>query len=220
MKQGQSKTKSQLDSVSVCRVKSDAATEHGSAAARLLGAAAESFAERGFHGTTTREIAERAGLSSAALYVHFSSKEQLLFELGKQAHMSLLSLLTNATASSLAPAEQLDRVMGAFVDFHARHRDAARVANYEMVSLSRNHLSEIHRLRARIDEIFDTIIAAGELTGDFIVDDAGVARRAITSLGIDVARWYRPSTQQSLESFIIDYTKVGLRIVGVQESVR
>ena len=38
---------------------------------RLMRAAAQAFAEKGFHATTTRDIASGAGLSPAGVYVHF-----------------------------------------------------------------------------------------------------------------------------------------------------
>jgi AcrR family transcriptional regulator len=44
---------------------------------QILGAAMECFASAGFRGTTTREIASRVGLTEAALYRHFASKEAL-----------------------------------------------------------------------------------------------------------------------------------------------
>lgn len=44
---------------------------------RILQAAVELFASRGFQGTTTREVAARAGLTEAGLYRHFPSKEAL-----------------------------------------------------------------------------------------------------------------------------------------------
>lgn len=44
---------------------------------RLLGAAVEIFAERGFEGATTRAIARRAGVALAALPYHFKTKEAL-----------------------------------------------------------------------------------------------------------------------------------------------
>jgi AcrR family transcriptional regulator len=45
--------------------------------ALLLSAATELFAERGFAGTTTKEIATRAGVSETLLFRHFSSKQTL-----------------------------------------------------------------------------------------------------------------------------------------------
>src|SRR5215469_13584815 len=45
---------------------------------RLLRAAANVFAERGYDGTRVAEIAAAAGVSNGALYAHFDSKAQLL----------------------------------------------------------------------------------------------------------------------------------------------
>jgi AcrR family transcriptional regulator len=47
---------------------------------RLLRAAADVFAERGFEGTRVAEIASAAGVSNGALYAHFESKADLLVE--------------------------------------------------------------------------------------------------------------------------------------------
>jgi AcrR family transcriptional regulator len=43
----------------------------------IVEAATKVFAEKGFHGTTTRELAKAAGVSEALLYKHFPSKESL-----------------------------------------------------------------------------------------------------------------------------------------------
>src|SRR5271156_655534 len=43
----------------------------------IVNAAREVFAEKGFHGTTTRDLAKAAGVSEALLYRHFPSKESL-----------------------------------------------------------------------------------------------------------------------------------------------
>src|SRR5438874_7299411 len=52
---------------------------------RLLRAAADVFAERGYDGTRVADIAAAAGVSNGALYAHFDSKAQLLVE-ALQAH--------------------------------------------------------------------------------------------------------------------------------------
>ena len=48
--------------------------------ARLLAAASDLFAERGFHGTKARDIAERAGVNLAASNYHYGSKRELYLE--------------------------------------------------------------------------------------------------------------------------------------------
>jgi AcrR family transcriptional regulator len=54
-----------------------AAPRPGSRRDQILDAAMQCFASAGFRGTTTREIASRVGLTEAALYRHFASKEAL-----------------------------------------------------------------------------------------------------------------------------------------------
>lgn len=48
---------------------------------QLVAAAASLFAERGYAGTSTRQIAERAGMRQASMYYYFSGKEEILLEL-------------------------------------------------------------------------------------------------------------------------------------------
>ena len=78
------------------------------AARRLLEAAAEAFADRGFHATTTRDIAAKAGLSPAGVYVHFASKEDLLYALSRQGHESARDLLVAAASQGTSPTQSLE----------------------------------------------------------------------------------------------------------------
>src|SRR3954468_15624725 len=45
--------------------------------AAIIRAVRRAFAEKGFHGTTTRELADAAGVSEALLFKHFPNKEAL-----------------------------------------------------------------------------------------------------------------------------------------------
>ena len=47
--------------------------------ARILGAAEEVFAAKGFEGASTREIAAAAGVNISSLHYHWESKETLYF---------------------------------------------------------------------------------------------------------------------------------------------
>jgi AcrR family transcriptional regulator len=57
-----------------------AALSRADTRARVLAAAAALFAARGFHGTTARDIAERAKVNLASAHYHFGSKEALYIE--------------------------------------------------------------------------------------------------------------------------------------------
>jgi len=57
---------------------------------RIEAAALALFTTQGFHGTNNREIAKRAGVSTAAIYTHYPSKEALFTGLVEQ-HRALVA---------------------------------------------------------------------------------------------------------------------------------
>jgi AcrR family transcriptional regulator len=65
---------------------------------RILDAALDLFAARGFQGTTTRDIAARAGLSDAGLYAHFGSKQEVFHELFRAAGPNVVTLAVSGSA--------------------------------------------------------------------------------------------------------------------------
>ena len=72
--------------------------------ARLLDAAALLFAEQGFHGTTVREIAHRAGVNLAAGNYHFGSKRALYLQV-LRAHFARIQSELHARGGAPAPGE-------------------------------------------------------------------------------------------------------------------
>ena len=92
---------------------------------RLFEAAADAFSAKGFHATTTRDIASRAGLSPAGVYVHFSSKEDLLFQLSREGHTVVLEHLEGAVARADSPSSALSDVVETFARWHAEQYKVA-----------------------------------------------------------------------------------------------
>ncbi|ANS31887.1 transcriptional regulator (plasmid) [Rhodococcus opacus] len=182
--------------------------------ARLLEAATTAFAEKGFKGTTTRDIASAAGMSPAALYVHHKSKEELLYLISRSGHDRILRLMQEANASSEAPTATLHRVIHDFAIDHARGPAAARITNYEMSSLTPEHLAEIRDIRRRTEHELHKLVEAGVAAGDFDTPDPRMATVALLSLGIDIARWYRDGGRWSPEYIAKRYADMALRIVG------
>ncbi len=182
--------------------------------ARLLDAAVRAFAERGFHGTTTRDIAAAAGMSPAALYVHHRSKEELLYLISRSGHDRTLALVRDGVAVSEDPAEQLVTVVRQFAINHARGHTGARIVNYELAALSPEHFEEIRQIRQLIDHEVRRLVESGVAAGVFHVRDAGMAALALLSLGIDIARWYRDEGTWTPEDIGDHYAELALRIVG------
>jgi AcrR family transcriptional regulator len=184
------------------------------ARARLLAAAVGSFAEKGFHGTTTRDIAAAAGMSPAALYVHHRSKEELLHQISQTGHERTLALVRAAAAAADEPAEKLRSVVRAFVVHHARGHTRARIVNYELAALSPEHLAEISAIRRAIEREVRDVVEAGVAAGVFHTSDPRMTALALLSLGIDVARWYRDEGEWTPEQIADHYCELALRVVG------
>src|SRR5919206_330089 len=141
------------------------------AARRLLVAAVEAFAERGYHATTTRDIAGRAGMSPAALYIHYKTKEELLHRISRIGHEKALEILRTASRREGSPTERLADAVSSFVRWHAGGRTTARVVQYELDSLGPDARAEILALRRKVDAEVRGIIEEGARSGEFEVID-------------------------------------------------
>lgn len=181
---------------------------------RLLDAAVAAFAARGFHGTTTRDIAAAAGMSPAAIYVHHESKEELLYQISRAGHETVLERVQAAIATADDPAAQLTAAMRAFATHHATAHTVARIINYELAALSDEHRREISHLRWAITEQLRGIVDRGVAVGVFDTPDPRMTTTVLLSLGVDISRWYHeshPLTPSEVGDF---YADVALRVVG------
>jgi AcrR family transcriptional regulator len=160
---------------------------------RLVTAAVAAFADKGFHGTTTRDIAAAAGMSPAALYVHHRSKEELLYLIAQEGHRRTLVLCQDAIAGGGGPGAQLDRLVGDFVRHHAVNHTSARVVNYELAAMTPEHRTEVEAQRSSIQSLVRDLLVDGVASGVFATPDPMMTAAAVLSLGVDVARWYDES---------------------------
>ncbi|MEU6525916.1 TetR/AcrR family transcriptional regulator [Streptomyces sp. NPDC046924] len=188
------------------------------AARRLLLAAVEAFAERGYHATTTRDIAGRAGMSPAALYIHYKTKEELLHRISRIGHEKAVDILRTAARAEGSPAERLAEAVSSFVRWHAGGRTTARVVQYELDSLGPDARAEITTLRRQVDAEVRGIIEEGVRTGEFDVPDVRGTTRAVLSLCVDVARWFNIDGARTPEEVGALYADLVLRMVGADRT--
>lgn len=183
---------------------------------RLMRAAAQAFAEKGFHATTTRDIASGAGLSPAGVYVHFGSKEELLFNLSRRGHESALQLVREALKGVDAPAERLAVAMNRFSRWHAEQYQLAKVVQYEHQHLTPEHRAEVLALRKDIDALVRQVLECGVAEGVFEVTDIADTALALLSMAVDVARWYSPTIKRTPAQIGETNAALALRLVGVR----
>ena len=184
------------------------------ASTRLLEAAAARFAEIGYHATTTRDIAERAGMSPAAVYVHYASKLELLKTISRLGHEDAHDCLRTALAAGDTPAEKIGGAIRALAQWHAENQTVARVAQYEYRALPPDEREDVKLLRRRMQAEVEQEIARGVETGVFNTVDTASASLAILSLCVDIARWYGPHETRSPRELGEAYAGLALNMIG------
>jgi AcrR family transcriptional regulator len=183
---------------------------------RILLAAATAFAERGFHATTTRDIAAQAGLSPAALYVYFRSKEEVLHQIVTSTLDFTVEVVATEASRPGSPADRLAGLVRVLTLWTTYNSQVAHVVLYQTGALSSVHLADLAAREREISRIVRRVIADGISSRDFDVPDPGVAAIAVLSLCLDVARWYTPGhrlTPQQLGDF---NAVAALRIAGAR----
>jgi AcrR family transcriptional regulator len=181
---------------------------------RLIDAAIDAFAERGYHATTTRDIATRVGLSPAALYVHFPSKQALLTQISRLGHEAAVELVDSSMEGIDDPVGRLRAVIAAFAAWHAEHHLVARVVQHELSALADDDRRSVIALRQKIERQVERQLEAGVEAGVMQVDDPRAVTRALLSLSVDVARWYDPKGKETPEGIGALYADLATRMVG------
>lgn len=101
---------------------------HGDLRRALMDAATELLAAHGPHGVTLREAARRAGVSQAAPYRHFASKEALLAAVAEESFAALARVLAEGRdAGGRDAARRLRELAGAYLRFAAAHPSTYRL---------------------------------------------------------------------------------------------
>ncbi|MFI6349299.1 TetR/AcrR family transcriptional regulator [Streptomyces sp. NPDC050560] len=186
------------------------------AARRLLVAAVDAFAERGYHATTTRDIASRAGMSPAALYIHYKTKEELLHRISRIGHERAVDILERAEAGPGNASDRLADAVRSFVGWHAAHYTTARVVQFELDALGPEARAQIVALRRRTDASVRRVIEDGVRDGEFDVPDVPGTTLAVLSLCVDVARWFNADGRRSPDEVGALYADLVLRMVGAK----
>ncbi|MCX5044792.1 TetR/AcrR family transcriptional regulator [Aldersonia sp. NBC_00410] len=183
--------------------------------ARPLVAALEAFAENGYDGASIREIATRAGLSVPGLYHHYPSKQTLLAELMTTVMDELLDRSRRAVADAGdLPSNRFDAIVESLLRFHMFRREQAFVGASEIRSLAPENRSAYVAMRDEQQHMLDEIVRAGVTAGEFHTRYPDDASRAVTTMCVGVATWYRPDGPQAPDEIVERYLAIARAAIG------
>jgi TetR/AcrR family transcriptional regulator, cholesterol catabolism regulator len=187
---------------------------------QIVEAAEVLFSERGYHGTTMREIAAETGILPGSLYAHIAGKEDILLEICTAAAAQFLVSVEIAAKGPWPPAEKLSRAMRAHVNVVAGARAAARVFLEEWTALSEPRREEVRTLRDRYESLWDGIIREGIRKGVFRKVDRRFARLLVLSAANWTYTWYDPEGPLSPDEIADRFTDLLLGGLAAKEASR
>jgi len=182
----------------------------------LLQAALDAFVEKGFHGTSMRDIAARAGSSVSHTYYYFPSKQHILQVIMSDITQELVDRLTEAAtdAGDDDPAAKLAAIVRACVLLHAQRPAESFIGNTELRSLCLDDRLRIVDLRDEASAIFKSTIRRGLSQGAFTCPEPGEASLAVMTMCAAVSTWYRPDGPVPAPVLADRFAAIALRMVG------
>jgi AcrR family transcriptional regulator len=127
--------------------------------------AATVFAEKGFHGSCTKDIAERMGIKQGSLYYYFKSKEEALGEVCLYGIQDYAQHMTSIAESDQPFEAKLIATVTSHLSSYRERNEALKVYNDERLYLPKERRRRLKKLgsdyRQRLEGIFEQGIESG-----------------------------------------------------------
>lgn len=183
-----------------------------SARDRLLNAAVELFATRGFQAIGLRDLAGHLGLHAGSLYHHIENKQCLLFELIESALSDLLLDTKRRMRGAKTPRERLRRFVQTFVTFNLRDPQRLVLVTREFVNLDDEHKHQANTLKNAYRALLNGIIADEYKAQGKPEDEIGLITNAVIGMLYGQSQWNDVQiTEQHLSEVL---TNCVLRIIA------
>ena len=178
------------------------------------------FRERGYAGTSVRDIARAVDIQGASLYAHVTSKQEVLWSIVERMAARFESAADSIEAedpgqAALGRGAYLIALVRAHAGVITDDVERASVFIHEWRALQGDRRSEIARRRDAYEERFRAVIADGVRTGVFSVPDPVVAAAYILTALNALVGWYQPDGRLSARAIADIYAELSLRAVGV-----
>ncbi|HET8527643.1 MAG TPA: TetR/AcrR family transcriptional regulator [Gaiellaceae bacterium] len=161
----------------------------------LTRAAARLFAEKGYHGTSTADLAEALGVQKGSLYAHIESKADLLWEVAREGSEAFHAALDSVPEEG-SVVERIRAALRAHLRVVAEQLDVATVFTREWRYLEGERRERFVAERRRYEERFRALFREGRDRGDLRsdLDDATAALLALSAVNWAYT-WLRAGSQ-------------------------
>lgn len=134
----------------------------------ILEVAEELFTERGYRAVSIRDIAQTCAVTNAALYYHFTSKEDLFNEVMEHHAASINARMSQAAQSADTSREKVEAILAEYADMTAERRSPFFLLRREAASMNKPHPREkigrmIHAMLQPLEDVLSEATEKGEL---------------------------------------------------------
>lgn len=160
--------------------------------ADVVAAAGRLFADKGYHGTSMRDLGRELGLLGSSLYAHVDSKQDLLVGVVEEGSRLFQESAQKALAVEGTAADRLQSLVAGHIDVVLDNHDVVRTFLNEARMLDSEHRSLVITARDGYEQAFREVIADGMADGSFRRDvDPKMSSIFILSILNALERWYR-----------------------------
>lgn len=161
---------------------------------RLEAAAARLFREKGFAGTSIRELAKDVGMESASLYYYFKSKEELLYAISVEALEEVITAVQPLIESEATGRDACRNLISTHMSLMLKDRNKHTAMLLELRALSPRRRRKIIVLRDQYESLVLSILQRAQNHG-YLRDDlpAPALKLLLLNLMNWSIFWYRPN---------------------------
>jgi len=160
--------------------------------ADIIEAAGRLFAERGYDGTSMRDLGKELGLLGSSIYSHISGKQELLVAIVDEGAALFQASVERAMAAEGTSRDRLAVFVAGHIDVVLDHGEVSRTFLNEARSLEPKYRKPILAARDRYEAGLRTIVSEGRGDGSLRSDlDPTIAGIFILSVLNAIDRWYR-----------------------------
>jgi TetR/AcrR family transcriptional regulator, cholesterol catabolism regulator len=166
---------------------------------QILRIATELFREKGYHGTSLEDIADRVGFTKPAIYYYFDSKEDLFFAIVEGVVSRALERVERIRAQDLPPLERMHAILVENTRVVLEHLDENTAFYNERGLLSAERERMVRDIERAYTQVLRDTYIEGVASGDLLDVDPTVAVSTLLGATIWVYRWFRPGGRLSIE---------------------
>ena len=111
--------------------------------ARILDAATQVICEKGYEGSSLRDLSRATGMSLAGLYYYFESKEKLLYLIQKHAFTTIVERLKQRLGGVRDPEARVRVFIANHLEYFLANQQAMKVLTHEDEVLTGNYAEEV-----------------------------------------------------------------------------